>query len=109
MHVIHRTGGIGRKPILYGATFPVSAMVMYVRPWKLLLNAITPGRPVWARAIFTASNCFRTGEERGFSLPAYRGKGVDFLRQGAGSFHTAQSDDAVWVNCCSCCSTAATY
>ncbi|AGZ30721.1 hypothetical protein BBK_5486 [Burkholderia pseudomallei NCTC 13179] len=38
--------GNGPKPILYGATLPVSAMPIIVRPWKPPANAITPGRPV---------------------------------------------------------------
>ncbi|MNL27711.1 hypothetical protein D3C87_1493180 [compost metagenome] len=46
--------GNGPKPTLYGATLPVSAMPSSVRPWKAPEKAITPGRPVWARAILTA-------------------------------------------------------
>ena len=33
---------------------PVSAVVSSVRPWKPPVNAITPERPVAARAILTA-------------------------------------------------------
>ena len=47
----YTSAGNGPKPALYGATFPVSAMAMNVRPWKPPPNAITPARPVWARAI----------------------------------------------------------
>ena len=46
--------GNGPKPVLYGATLPVSAMPISVRPWNAPVNAITPGRPVAARAILIA-------------------------------------------------------
>ena len=39
---------------MYGSTFDVSETAISVRPWKAPLNAITPGRPVASRAIFTA-------------------------------------------------------
>ncbi len=46
--------GNGPKPILYGATLPVSAIPMNVRPWKAPERLMIPGRPVAERAIFTA-------------------------------------------------------
>ena len=46
--------GNGPKPVLYGTTLPVSDMPMNVRPWKAPVSAITPGRPVCARAILMA-------------------------------------------------------
>ncbi len=75
--------GNGPKPILYGATFPVNAIVIYVRPWKPPLNAITPGASGMGASNFhRVFHRFRAGsEERGFGLPAHRGKGVDFLRR----------------------------
>ncbi|MNR33945.1 hypothetical protein D3C85_1516730 [compost metagenome] len=50
----YTSDGNGPKPILYGATLPVSAMPISVRPWKPPPKAMMPGRPVAARAIFTA-------------------------------------------------------
>src|SRR5262245_46359858 len=48
------SAGNGPNAALYGATLPVKAIAMNVRPWKPPPNAITPDRPVWARAILIA-------------------------------------------------------
>ncbi len=79
--VIHRTRERAEADFVR-RNFSVSAMVIYVRPWKPPLNAITPvvryGRePFSPRFPPLPRRC----EERGFGLPAHRGKGVDFLRR----------------------------
>ena len=43
--------GKGPTPSLYGSILPVRPSASRVRPWKPPLKAITPGRPVKARAI----------------------------------------------------------
>src|SRR5207248_10497918 len=50
----YTSGANGPKPRLYGTTFEVSAIVRFVRPWNAWSKAITAGRPVATRAIFTA-------------------------------------------------------
>ncbi len=61
--------GNGPKPILYGATLPVSAIPIIVRQWKPPVNPMTPGRPVAARAILIAlAQCL----DRNSDQPLYR-------------------------------------
>ena len=50
----YSSGGNGPNCALYGCTLPVSATANRLRPWKAPLNAMTPARRVWARAILIA-------------------------------------------------------
>ena len=45
------SAGNGPNRFLYGVILPVRPMASMVRPWKPPLKAMTPRRPVWARAI----------------------------------------------------------
>ncbi len=77
-YVIYRTGERAEADFVR-RDFPVSAMVIYVRPWKPPLNAIRQGVR-YGRGRFSPRSppLPPGGEERSFSLPAHRGKGVDF-------------------------------
>ncbi len=79
--VIYRTGERAEADFVR-RDLSVSAMVIYVRPWKPPLNAITPGVR-YGRGRFSPRSppLPHRCEERSFSLPAHRGKGVDFLRR----------------------------
>ncbi len=50
----YTSGANGPNPALYGCTLLVIVIARSVRPWKALSNTTTAGRPVAARAIFTA-------------------------------------------------------
>ena len=50
----YTSGANGPKPALYGCTLLVIVIVSSVRPWNALSKTTTAGRPVAARAIFTA-------------------------------------------------------
>jgi len=101
--------GNGPKPVLYGTTLPVSDMPMNVRPWNAPVSAITPGRPVCARAILMA---FSTA-----SAPVVKNAvflacapGVIAFRRSAKS--TAEPYGTIWKAVCvkwsSCSRTACT-
>ena len=51
---LYTSGAKGPNPNLYGFTLLVIVIVINVRPWKPLENAIIPGLFVYLRAIFTA-------------------------------------------------------
>ncbi len=77
-YVIHRTRERAEADFVR-RDLPVSAMVIYVRPWKPPLNAIRQGVRYGREQFSPRSQPLPRGsEERGFGLPAHRGKGVDF-------------------------------
>jgi hypothetical protein len=56
---------------LYGCVFDVSVSDMSVRPWKAPSKPITAGRPVYARANFTA---FSTASVPALKNAAFAGR-----------------------------------
>ncbi len=63
--------GIRPMPAEYGTTLPVRPRVIMVRPWYAPVKAITPARPVAARAILTA---FSTASEPEVTSRVFFGK-----------------------------------
>ena len=81
---------------------------MNVRPWKPPPKAITPARPVWARAILMQ---FSTASAPVVTKIAFFGVGPGASRLSFSASSTATPYGVtirqVWLNASSCCATAA--
>ncbi len=79
----YTSGANGPKPALYGLTLLVIVIARSVRPWNAPSKTTTAGRPVAARAIFTAFSIASapelTSSER--CSPSPQGESSASLRQ----------------------------
>ena len=94
---------------MYGSTFDVSETAISVRPWKAPLNAITAGRPVASRAIFTAFSTASAPELKNAARAGPR-NGATASRRSASSTYTSYGTivKSVCVNRAACSWIAAT-
>src|SRR3989304_8316394 len=87
----------GPKLRLYGSIWLVSDRLMYVRPWNAPSKAMTAGRPVTARAIFTA---FSTASVPEFSRIAFFARGPGASRHSVSHSRTYDSYGATLKSVC---------